>query len=72
MDHEPITDHMSMSGVGAKRKSFPRRLPKRPHEADGPNGVVDFFDSEFLAGQHSRDVDLPIDADTAARRSLWN
>ena len=27
------------------------------HEADEPNALVDFLDSEFLAGQHGRDVD---------------
>ncbi|HXI07454.1 MAG TPA: hypothetical protein VNJ49_14120 [Bradyrhizobium sp.] len=25
------------------------------HEADEPNAVIDFLDTEFLAGQHGRD-----------------
>jgi len=28
------------------------------HEADEPNGVVDFLDAEFLTGEHGRDIDL--------------
>ncbi len=37
------------------------------HEADEPNSVVDFLDSEPLASQDRRDVDsLPVHADAAA------
>jgi len=30
------------------------------HESDQPNAVVHLFDSEFLTGQHGRDIDLRI------------
>nr|WP_196776309.1 hypothetical protein [Rhizobium etli] len=37
------------------------------HEADEPNAVADFPESQFLAGWHGRDVDLlAIDADATA------
>ena len=37
------------------------------HEADEPNAVVDFLDTEFLAGQHRRDVDpLAMQAEPSA------
>jgi hypothetical protein len=37
------------------------------HEADEPNAVADLFDSEFLTGQDSRDVDsLAIQAKSSA------
>jgi hypothetical protein len=37
------------------------------HEADEPNAVVHFFDSEPLTGEHGREVDLlAVPADTAA------
>jgi hypothetical protein len=37
------------------------------HEADEPNALVSFLDSEPLAGQHGRDVHLlAVQADAAA------
>jgi hypothetical protein len=41
------------------------------HESDEPNAVVDFFDSEFLTGEHDRDIDLfPVHADAARQLSM--
>jgi hypothetical protein len=37
------------------------------HEADEPNALVDFFDAEFLAGQHDGEIDfLAVQAKTTA------
>ena len=37
------------------------------HEADEPNALVDFLDSEFLSGQHDGDVDfLAVQAEASA------
>jgi hypothetical protein len=37
------------------------------HEADKPNAIVDFLVSEFLTGEHGRDMNLfSLHADSAA------
>jgi hypothetical protein len=45
------------------------------HEADEPNTLVDFFDSQTLAGENGRDVDafaIPADSRTWAVSEIFS